>query len=285
MLDGLRGRETLGSNDRANLKSSGDDITMKLMCLVLLISGTVPLIQGCQATNAAGSNLQAASRAAAATHQVGAGQSTFRLDTTPDVSPSEAATSQATDGASQVAGTSSQVSNGTSQLISSASNLAFGGVNIGNSGVLGLTLTNAGNANIAISNVSISGPGFNASGISAGSILGPGQTANMNVSFAPSGSSTVSGTVTITSTAANPKTVITLSGAGTQATMSSITISPSDQTVSVGQQVQFKAVDNLGDDLTSSVVWTSSNPSVVSITPGGLANALTDGPVTISAQK
>jgi hypothetical protein len=241
------------------------------------------LLQGCAGST---SSLQPGNALA---RRVSVSGDTFgsKFGTTADTSPFGPPTSQGTDSTSQATDSASQQSNSTSsQLIGSASNLAFGNVNQGNTSVLGVTLTNAGNANIAISNVSISGPGFNASGVSAGSILAPGQTASMNVSFAPSASASVSGAVTITSTAANPTTVITLSAAGTQATtVNSITVMPSNQTVSVGEQVQFKAVDNLGDDLTSSVVWTSSDPSVVSITLGGLANALADGPVTISALK
>ena len=67
--------------------------------------------------------------------------------------------------------------------------------------------------------------------------------------------------------------------------MSSITLSPADPTIAVGNQVQFTAVDNVGNDITSSVVWSSSNSVIATITAGGLARGVADGPVTITARQ
>jgi ABC-type dipeptide/oligopeptide/nickel transport system permease subunit len=66
-------------------------------------------------------------------------------------------------------------------------------------------------------------------------------------------------------------------------TLTSITVMPANQTVPVGTQVQFKATDNLGNDITSSVIWSSSNSSIVSITATGLATGVANGMATISA--
>jgi hypothetical protein len=50
--------------------------------------------------------------------------------------------------------------------------------------------------------------------------------------------------------------------------------------------VQYTAVDNLGNDITSSVVWSSSDSSIASITSAGFATGITNGgPVTITAKK
>ena len=176
------------------------------------------------------------------------------------------------------------VNSRSSQLTASPSSLTFGAVNIGTSSTLSTTLTNSGNSSATISNVSVSGPGFNATGAS-GIILGPGQNTTLNVTFAPSSTGNVSGGVTVTSNATNSPTRINLSGSGVQPTVSSITVTPADQTVPVGTQVQFTAIDNLGNDITNSVIWSSSDTSVVSITPTGLATGLTDGVATISASK
>ena len=176
------------------------------------------------------------------------------------------------------------VNSGSSQLTVSPSSLSFGAVTVGTSSALTATVTNSGNSNATISNVSVSGAGFNASGAS-GVTLAPGQNQVVNVTFAPSGTGSVSGRVTVTSNAANSPTIISLSGSGTPLTVTSITVTPDNQTVAIGTQVQFIATDNFGNDVTSSVTWSSSDTSVVTITPTGLATGLTDGVATISATK
>jgi plastocyanin len=170
------------------------------------------------------------------------------------------------------------------QLIPSPANLNFGNTTVGTSSTLPVTLTNSGNSAISISNVVIAGPGFGANGLS-GTILSPGQSASLSVTWAPAATGSVSGTVTIVSDAANSSTVISLSGAGVQVTVSSITLSPANPTIAVGDQVQFKAVDNLGNNITSSVTWSSSDPSIASVTTSGLAKGLAEGPVAITATK
>jgi len=100
----------------------------------------------------------------------------------------------------------------------SPTSLSFGNINPGASSTLAVTLTNSGNSNVTISNVSISGAGFNASGVSTGTGLTPGQTAALNVTFAPAATGSVTGSVTVTSNATNSPTTIALSGSGIQAT-------------------------------------------------------------------
>jgi hypothetical protein len=70
------------------------------------------------------------------------------------------------------------------------------------------------------------------------------------------------------------------------ATVTSITVTPGNQTTSVGGQVQFTATDNLGNDITSSVAWSSSDSSIASITSAGFATGIANGgPVIITATK
>jgi hypothetical protein len=174
------------------------------------------------------------------------------------------------------------VSSATVQLTANPSSLSFGNTTMGTSNSLSVALTNSGNSTISISNTSISGAGFTASGAS-GSILSPGQSASLNVTFDPSATGAVSAGVSVTSNAATAK--INLSGTGVQPTMTSIAVTPANQTVSVGNQLQFQAIDNLGNDVTSSVVWSSSDSSIVSISAGGLAMGLANGTATIDATK
>jgi len=171
------------------------------------------------------------------------------------------------------------------QLTSNPASLNFGNTTVGTSSSLPVTLTNSGNSAISISSVIIAGPGFGANGVSSGTILSPGQTASLNVTLAPAATGNLSGTLTIISDAANSPAVISLSGVGVPATVTSITVSPANPSIAVGEQVQFKAIDNFGNDVTSSVLWSSSNPSVASISVGGLAKGLAEGPVEITAAK
>ena len=109
-------------------------------------------------------------------------------------------------------------------LTANTSSLAFGSEYVGASIALPVTLTNSGLANVNISNIIISGPGFNVSGVSVGQILPPGQSATLNVTFAPAATGSVTGSVTIISTATNPSLVINLSGTGTQIVSHSVAL-------------------------------------------------------------
>jgi hypothetical protein len=99
-------------------------------------------------------------------------------------------------------------------LSASTSSLDFGNVLVGSSTSQSVTLTNAGNANVTISNVVVSGTGFTASGVGANTVLTPGQTAALNVTFAPSATGSAVGAITIGSTAGG--LTITLAGSGGQ---------------------------------------------------------------------
>jgi hypothetical protein len=112
-----------------------------------------------------------------------------------------------------------------SSLTANPSSLALGNVNTGGNNTLTATLTNSGSANVAISQVSISGAGFNASGVSTGQVLTPGQTATLSISFAPAGAGSVAGSVVITSSASNSPTDIALTGTGIQTVSHQATLS------------------------------------------------------------
>jgi hypothetical protein len=94
--------------------------------------------------------------------------------------------------------------------------LGFGNVNVGGNSSLSATLTNSGNSNVTISSVTASGAGFSASGVSAGTTLTPNQSATLNLSFAPTATGSVTGSVTVASNAANSPAIITLTGTGVQ---------------------------------------------------------------------
>ena len=99
-------------------------------------------------------------------------------------------------------------------LNANKTSLSFSTVNVGSNSTLPVVFTNGGNSNVTISNVTISGAGYTASGVSSGQILTPGQNATLNVTFAPAAAGLSSGNVTVTSDASNSPAAISLSGTG-----------------------------------------------------------------------
>ena len=101
-------------------------------------------------------------------------------------------------------------------LAPSATSLNFGSVNVGSNSALNVTFTNSGGSTVTISSVTISGPGFTASGISAGLMIAPGQNAGLNVVFAPAASGAASGSVSVASNASNSPASVSLSASAVQ---------------------------------------------------------------------
>jgi len=79
----------------------------------------------------------------------------------------------------------------------------------------------------------VTGTGFSASGVSAGQMIGAGQSGTLAVQFAPGSAVSVSGNVTITSNATNSPISISLSGTGTQSVAHSVALSWTASTSSV----------------------------------------------------
>jgi hypothetical protein len=114
--------------------------------------------------------------------------------------------------------------NAATMLLSTSKNsLSFGNVSLGSSAAQQVTLTNAGTGNVTLSGMSFSGAGFNASGVSSGQILAPGQAVTISVTFQPAAAGSVTGSVTVSSNA--PAAVVSLSGAGAQAAPHNVTLS------------------------------------------------------------
>jgi hypothetical protein len=105
-------------------------------------------------------------------------------------------------------------------LTSSAPSLNFGNVTVGKATSLAVTLTNAGNSDVTVSKVSVSGASFSESGVSAGLILAPGQSATLDATFLPAAAGSTSGGVTVASNASNSPATIGLLGDGTETSSS-----------------------------------------------------------------
>jgi hypothetical protein len=101
-------------------------------------------------------------------------------------------------------------------LTTNTSSLSFGNVALGRSSTLSVTLTNAGNSTVTVSKVSVSSARYSLSGVSAGLILAPGQSATLDATFTPAGPGNLPANVTVASNAANSPATISLSGDGAQ---------------------------------------------------------------------
>ncbi len=100
-------------------------------------------------------------------------------------------------------------------LGASPATLAFGNVLDQSSSQKTTSITNNGNANVTISGVTVTGAGFTASGIANGTVLTPGQSVTLTVTFAPTSGGAVSGAnVSIASNATNSPAVVALTGTG-----------------------------------------------------------------------
>ena len=104
----------------------------------------------------------------------------------------------------------------TALLSASPVSLSFGSVDVDAGGTLVVTLKNSGTSNITISSVGTSGTGFNATGLSSGTVLTPGQTATLNANFDPTSAGSVTGNLVVASNATNSPATISLSGTGVQ---------------------------------------------------------------------
>jgi hypothetical protein len=118
-------------------------------------------------------------------------------------------------------------------MSASPTSVSFGSINAGASSSKSVTLTNSGNSNLTISQISVSAKDVTTSGITTPATLAPGQNATLNVAFNPTASETVTGNVTVTSSQGS-SVVLPVSGSGIQATLAVTPGSVSFGNVTVG---------------------------------------------------
>jgi hypothetical protein len=83
---------------------------------------------------------------------------------------------------------------------------------------------------------------------------------------------------------------VALVGCANTPGLDSVAVSPASQSVPVGQTIQFTATGTFGNakkpsyqDVTKSVTWSSTQPSVATVNASGLATAVAPGTTTITA--
>jgi len=121
-----------------------------------------------------------------------------------------------------------------------------------------VTVTNTGNSNVQISQITASGTGYSLSGAGVPITLTPSQKLTFSVIFGPTVTGTVSGSVTITSNATGSPAAITLSGSG---------VVPVPHTVSLSWTASTSTVNgyNVYRSTTSGTGYTKLTASLVSV--------------------
>jgi hypothetical protein len=112
-----------------------------------------------------------------------------------------------------------------SPLVAGVSSLNFGNIGLANSAAKTVTLTNTGSSSVTISGVSVSGPGFTASGSASGLTVGPGGATTVGATFTPFTTGNLTGSLTITSNAQNSPATLALSGTGVTSSTHAVALS------------------------------------------------------------
>jgi archaellum component FlaF (FlaF/FlaG flagellin family) len=162
-------------------------------------------------------------------------------------------------------------------LSTSTNSLSFGNLVVGSaSGAQTVALTNSGNSTVTVSQVNVTGAGFSVSGISLPLSLAAGQSASLNVGFAPTVAGSVAGSVLVVSNATNSPATMSLSGAGTQPQISVVPTSLSFSNVTVGLTgTQSVVLSNPGS--------ASLNVSQATMSGAGFALSGLNLPLTVGA--
>ena len=211
----------------------------------------------------------------------GGGTSTFSVTFTPSGTTAASGSVTLT---SNVAGSPTTLSlTGTGgaapapQITVTPSSVAFGAVVDGTTNSQTITLKNTGNATLTITSATPSGTGYSVSGIALPLNIAAGASSTFNVNFAPTGTSAVTGSVSLVSNVATSPTAIGLTGTGVAATL---VLGVSSNNVSFG---------NVNDGTTGSQTVTLTNTgnsnltiSSIGVTGTGFGTSGVNPPVTLT---
>lgn len=104
------------------------------------------------------------------------------------------------------------------------SSLNFGNEIVGGSSPLQVAVKNTGNSSLTISQINVIGAGFSITTGITGCTIAAGQTAELNVVFAPKVAGSVNGTVSLLSNATNSPNSLAVSGTGVSSTAHSVAL-------------------------------------------------------------
>lgn len=169
----------------------------------------------------------------------------------------------------------------------SPTSLSFGQLPLGEtSQPKTVTLTN--NQKVTLSFTSILTTGdFALSSNKCGKSIAAGATCTVTVTFTPTAAGARSGKLTFTDSASNSPQVVSLAGTGIAAVLLSIAVTPANPALFIGSVQQFTATGTYSNhttkNLSSTVVWTTSPPAVLSVNTSGLGTCLSAGSTTLTA--
>ena len=148
------------------------------------------------------------------------------------------------------------------QISVAPGSLSFGTVTVGQTSSQAVTLTNAGGANLNITQLAGPGAGFGLTGLAMPLTLAPGKSFTFTVSFTPTSGASSAGSLMLVSNAPTSPTTIPLSGTGSQV----LQLTPSTTSLSFGNQA-------LNASATQSVTLTNTGNAAVSISQVNVAGS------------
>ena len=168
-------------------------------------------------------------------------------------------TSNATD-ASMVIGINATATSST--LAATPSAVSFGNVVVGSDTTQTIRLQNIGTSQVTISSITPSVAGVGISGVTLPASLAPGTSATVTAAYKPTGAGSVSGKITVTSSAVGSPTIIGLSATAAAA---SIQLTPSATSLSFGNV----AVGSTGTGQLTVKSTGNTNASISKVTVNG----------------
>ncbi len=153
--------------------------------------------------------------------------------------------------------------------------LNLGTITVGSTGRGTATVTNVGGSNLTVSLINVSGGPFGVSGATTPSMIVPGASVTLNVTYSPTIAGSNSGALTITSNdPQSPTSTISLAGTATAAPVApTITTQPANQTVTAGQTASFTVV--AGGTAPLSYQWQKNGASIAGATTASYTTPVT----------
>ena len=192
------------------------------------------------------------------------------------------------------------------ELSISPSSFGFGSVVDGQTKSETFTVTNTGTAALTIAQLSVSGSGYTVSGLATPATIAAGSTTTFSVLFAPTTAGSLTGTVSLASNAPNSPNVVSLSGAGTAASVTlaanpasvsftnvnagsssskSVTISNTGNTSLTISQVSVSAKDFGVSGLNTPVTLAAGQNASMSVTFNPTASENISGNITVASSQ
>jgi hypothetical protein len=143
----------------------------------------------------------------------------------------------------------------------SPASLSFGNVTTNASSALqDLTITNTGNSSVTISQITLSGSGYSMTGGSAPVTLAASQSLLLTIQFSPTAPGSVSGSISIVSSASGSPASVSLSGTGVASIQHSVALSWNASTSTVAGYNVYRGTVSGGPyaKINSSLVTTLS---------------------------